>query len=188
MASKRKADSLVRAEDVSSNVEGVDERAIARLDFIALQLSRRKDRSCYQDISDVHGCGDVNLDEQYDATTVTSILDEIKVDDMKINQRKNLKRVVEIRSSAVELMTSSQYAMKTKKRRTNGTSHLLRTNIGHDYSTLVKACRPSYSTNPDHTMMPRQKEVINRFTPFISCLPLSMVSLCQAIAFYPKPR
>ena len=184
MAPRRKANSPSQEEDFSSSIEGVDERAIARLEFIALQLSKRRDRSCYM----VNGGGGVNLDEQYNAAATKSILEESGADAKETKPSESLNRTVDVRS--VELLTSAQYTTKKRKTRSS-TSQLLETGIGHDYTALAKVCRQSYSSDLDHSIRSQSSwkiEATKRFTPFIECLPISMISLTQALAFYPKPR
>jgi len=187
MTSPPKANVSQEEEDLSANVEGVDERAISRLEFVSVQLSKRRDRSCYKDIGEVNGCGGVSFDEQYNAVTTKSFLAEGGIDTKKIGFIRNQKRLIDI--SSVEVLTSTQYA--TKKRKARPTSRLLETCIGHDYRTLADACRPSYFPSIKSSTSPQIKLQINtptRFTPFVPCLPLSMISLSQALAFYPKPR
>lgn len=159
----------VESNDVT---EGVDERAIARVEQIAFELEKRIDNCCYKGYVKAYSSGRANLEHHYDAFITSD------------QYRK--KKFASVNS--VELISASQYARKKRKTTNDATKPR---SIGYEYLSLANDCYLShaYSNITTHASHSKMSKNINiPIVPFVPCSPIGMMSLGQAVAFHPKAR
>ena len=162
--------------DSNDNADGVDDRAIARVEFIASELEKRVDSSFYKGYQTSYSSGGAKLEHHYDASITKS------ASCSNICKKSRL-----ISNNSVELISSSQYRKKPKTT-FGGTK-----SAGYEYLSLANDCYLPHLYNTNSANRTSQREtkqnVKNPVVPFIpSISPIGMMSLAQAVAFYPKAR
>ena len=162
--------------DSTDNAEGVDDRAIARIEFIASELKKRMDGSFYKDYQTSYSNRGAKLEHHYDA----SITKSASCSDL-------YNKSSFMANNCVELISSSQHSRK-KRKTVAGTK-----SIGYEYLSLANDCYLPhlYNINGPHrtSEMETSQNTSNPVVPFVpSISPIGMMSLAQAVAFYPKAR